>query len=105
MARSRRGTGSARTVGLGLLLLTGLAICASACGSTSPSGSSKQINPVKIYPGPAGLLAGSSPSPNGTMWLLANERGNGTLRTLDLHAGVTGKALPVSPAAIAIAEN
>jgi len=87
-----------------------VALIGAACGSggtvstatTPPVGRSK---PSQVYPGPAGLIAGAQPQPDGFMWLLARAGGTADLQELNLTTGKIGQVVPASSSSTSLAQS
>ena len=83
-----------------------------ACGgSTSVGGPSAAgvtthvVRPTRTYAGPAGLMAGGQPQPNGYMWLLARSHGSANLQQLNLTTGKVDQLVPESMGANSISQS
>jgi hypothetical protein len=90
------------TIGFGALLI--------GCGGSSSSGTSSTaasqvVKPSMTYPGPAGLLGGSQPQPNGVMWLLAQSHGTANLQQLNLSTSKVDQIVPESTSANSISQS
>ena len=86
-----------------------LVVCA-ACGSggsgaAATTTSTTGVVPSQVFPGPAGLVAGSEPQPNGFMWLLARTNGTANLQELNLTTGHVALVVPAPSSAATISQS
>jgi DNA-binding beta-propeller fold protein YncE len=65
----------------------------------------RNVSPLKIVPGPAGLEAGSQPQPNGQMWVLAGAAGSKTIQSINLVDPKAAPIVPVSSSADTLAQS
>jgi DNA-binding beta-propeller fold protein YncE len=87
-----------------------LAVACAACGSGGTGSSTKTTSapatrPLRIFPGPAGLVAGAQPQSDGYMWLLANTGGTADLQQLNLTTGQIAQVVPVPAGSAALAQS
>jgi DNA-binding beta-propeller fold protein YncE len=62
--------------------------------------------PARVISGPAGLVAGTGPQPNGMLWLLAGSAASKNLRSVALNGSAAAKTpLPVSGGAQDVVES
>lgn len=81
-----------------------LGIVLVACSSGTHR-SSVKVKPEQILQAPAGLIDGTSPQPNGTMWLLAGPQSARTIRELVLPSGQLGVPVPTSSDAVSLSQS
>jgi hypothetical protein len=87
-------------------------VCLAACGSGSPpdnpggqsSATTIAPKPSSVIAGPAGLLAGVQPQPNGMMWLLAGNATEKTLQELNVTNGNIAMSVDESNTAVSVAQ-
>lgn len=86
-------------------LLAG-AVALAGCGKSEGAGQSRQsaAHP-RVIATPSGLIAGTMPQPNGTIWVLAGTRRVRTINEIDLATGRQRAAIGVSNAARAVAQS
>ncbi len=83
-----------------------MAACGSAgSGSTTTTAATVQARPSHVYPGPAGLIAGAQPQPNGFMWLLARTGTTADLHELNLTTGKIDQVVPASSSSTSISQS
>ncbi len=91
------------------LALVSAAVCVlgSWVGEAGASGHGRQSSkPARVIAGPAGLIAGTGPQPNGTLWLLAGSAASKNLRSVALNGSPTARTvLPVSGGAQDVVES
>ena len=90
--------------------MAALALGATACGSagsgsTATTATTVQARPSHVYPGPAGLIAGAQPQPNGFMWLLARTGTTADLHELNLTTGKIDQIVPASSSSTSISQS
>ena len=61
--------------------------------------------PVLVTPGPAGLVSGTAPSPNGAMWLLAKTAQGANLQRVRAKSGKVLGIIPLPKEASVVAES
>jgi DNA-binding beta-propeller fold protein YncE len=76
-----------------------------SAGGTSTTAVAHALRPTRTYPGPAGLIAGGQPQPNGYMWLLARSNGSANLQQLNLTTGKVDQVVPESAGANSISQS
>lgn len=93
-----------------LVAAIGLAGCGGSGGS--PGGSSQSSDNsgggavrLTTTAAPAGLLAGTAPQPNGTLWVLAGTRGVRAINEIDVATGKKDSSVGVSTAAQGLAQS
>ncbi|HTD57433.1 MAG TPA: hypothetical protein VK672_00935 [Solirubrobacteraceae bacterium] len=110
-----RQAGRARKPAIGALascLLVGAVALAGCGGSSSSSGSQSPTDKPAGSKGrprtvavPAGLLAGTVPQPNGTLWALAGTRSVRAINEINLSTGAQNLSVGVSDTAHALAQS
>ncbi len=93
-----------------LAAVVALALAAAACssGSTASSGtptSTPPVRPSRVFAGPAGLVAGAQPQPDGFLWLLARTGGTADLQELNLTTGRIGLIVPAPSSATSLSQS
>lgn len=97
-----------RRPALAAVVAVSLAAAACSSGGTGLSGtptSTIPARPSRVFAGPAGLVAGAQPQPNGFMWLLARTDGTADLQELNLTTGKIGLIVPASSSATSLAQS
>ncbi len=95
---------------LAICLLVG-AVALAGCGGSGGSSTSarrpteKPARATRTISTPAGLLAGTVPQPNGTLWVLAGTSSVRTINEINLPTGRQNLAVGVSDAAQALAQS
>jgi hypothetical protein len=90
----------------GLLVMVFLALVLAACGKTTATATpSPPVTPSGVIAAPPGLLSGTTPAPNGVMWVLAGTGNVRTLQQIDLASGSDLGAIPAPSSAVAIAQS
>lgn len=87
-----------------------MAVIGAGCGSggTAPATTTPSVGPSRpshVYPGPAGLIAGAQPQPDGFMWLLARVGGTADLQKLNLTTGRVDQVVPASSSSSSLAQS
>ncbi|HEY7932186.1 MAG TPA: hypothetical protein VID48_00030 [Solirubrobacteraceae bacterium] len=110
MQGGQAGRARKRAIGaLSSCLLIG-AVALAGCGGSGGS-STDSRHPAKNSPGtrtiaaPAGLLAGTVPQPNGTLWVLAGTSRVRAINEINLSTGKKNLAVGVSNSAQALAQS
>jgi DNA-binding beta-propeller fold protein YncE len=96
---------TARALALGVI-----AVLSTACsaGSASPAVTTAPrppVAPTQTFPGPAGLVGGAQPQPNGYMWLLARTTTGANLQLLNLTTGKVTQVVPASADSVAVSQS
>lgn len=90
----------------GILAVALLALVLASCGKTTGTATlSPPLKPSSFIPAPAGLLSGTTPAPNGVMWVLAGTGNVRTLHQIDLASRSDQGAIPAPSSAAAIAQS
>ncbi len=93
------------------LALAGVSLA--ACGSSTVSkaaasnvnSKSQKAAPTRVFPIPSGAISGTSPMPNGTLWVLAGNSSSKGIFQINLATGKVVASVSVSNAASAIAQS
>lgn len=99
-----------RACGALLVGVLGGAVVLAGCGSGGSSHSTtkadaQRVAPVHSLAGPAGLIAGAAPQPDGLVWVLSANRKNRTIGQVDLTNGEQKQAVGASAGASAVAQS
>jgi DNA-binding beta-propeller fold protein YncE len=91
-------------------MATALLIACAACGSGGSGAAvttttNAAVKPSRVYPGPAALVAGAQPQPNGFMWLLAKNKSAANLQQLNLTTGHIALVVPAPSSSAALAQS
>ncbi len=84
-----------------------LAACGggSSGGTATTAGATNTVRPTRTFPGPAGLLDGGQPQPDGFMWLLARVGGSADIQQLNLTTSSIGQIIPETAGADSISQS
>lgn len=91
--------------GMTLAACGGASVSASTASGKSNGGNAKKVSPNRIIPIPAGTNSGSSPLPNGTMWVVAGNSASKGLFQIDLSSGKVVASVSVSNTASSVAQS
>lgn len=84
-----------------------LAACGggSSASTATTAGTANVVKPTRTFPGPAGLVDGGQPQPDGFMWLLARVGGSANIQQLNLTTGSIGQIIPETAGADSISQS
>ena len=88
-----------------MLALSGAACGSGGSGSTDTTAAAARARPTHVYPGPAGLIAGAQPQPNGFMWLLARTDAAADLHELNLTTGKIDVTIPAASSSTSVSQS
>ena len=106
-ARKRAGSGLLACLLVGAMALAGCGGSGgTSTGSQRPTGKSAgSTGRSRAVAAPAGLLAGTVPQPNGTLWVLAGTNTVRTINEINLSTGTQSLSVGVSDTARALAQS
>jgi hypothetical protein len=92
-------------IGAVILALIVAVIAVNSISNTSPRTNAKSSvdDPLKVVPGPAGIVSGTAPDSSNHSWVLVNLGDKANLQDINLGTGKVSGAVPVSKEARAVA--
>ena len=83
----------------------GAACGSGGSGSVATTTANAAVAPIRVYPGPVGLVAGAQPQPNGLMWLLARVNATADMQELNLTTGHIALVIPASSSSTSLSQS